>query len=204
MCRACPNPYRRESVRSLRQERSHGSQRNHRRSRIVIGHWLKDFRGTAFARDLTGRRSRRWYRLGRRDPFSGSIDQFVRTRVRGDLMRGLLFVLAWLMMMFGSWALAETRPLNPQSGGTIYQQHCLRCHGQAGDGLGSDARSLIVPPENLQSPRSRSKTDRELMLGISQGVLFSPMHGWRDRLSEQEMRDVLSYIRTFAPFLPVT
>lgn len=94
----------------------------------------------------------------------------------------------------------------PQSSGrgTIYQQHCLRCHGQAGDGLGPDARSLIVPPENLQSPRSRSKTDRELMLSISQGVLFSPMHGWRDRLSEQEMRDVLSYIRSFAPFLPVT
>lgn len=42
------------------------------------------------------------------------------------------------------------------------------------------------------------------MLSISQGVLFSPMHGWRDRLSEQEMRDVLSYIRSFAPFLPVT
>lgn len=122
----------------------------------------------------------------------------------GERMRARICTLALFVMMFGSWALAETRPPNPQVGGTIYQQHCLRCHGQAGDGLGPDARSLIVPPENLQSPRLRSKTDRELMLSISQGVLFSPMHGWRDHLSEQEMRDVLSYIRSFAPFLPVT
>ncbi len=119
-------------------------------------------------------------------------------------MRGRMVVIALLMMMFGSWAIAETRLSNPKNGGAIYQKHCLRCHGQAGDGLGPDARDLIVPPANFQSLRSRSKTDTELMLGISQGVLFSPMHGWRDRLSEQEMLDVLSYLRTFAPFLPVT
>jgi mono/diheme cytochrome c family protein len=29
------------------------------------------------------------------------------------------------------------------------------------------------------------------------------MHGWGDRLSEQELWDVLSYIRTLAPFNPL-
>jgi mono/diheme cytochrome c family protein len=30
------------------------------------------------------------------------------------------------------------------------------------------------------------------------------LHGWGDRLSDQEMWDVLSYVRTLAPFNPVT
>ncbi len=44
----------------------------------------------------------------------------------------------------------------------------------------------------------------ELLLAIKQGVLFSPMHGWKDRLSEQDMLDVLGYIRSLAPFNPIT
>jgi mono/diheme cytochrome c family protein len=35
------------------------------------------------------------------------------------------------------------------------------------------------------------------------GVVFSPMHGWGGRLTEQQMWDVLSYIRTIVPFNPV-
>jgi hypothetical protein len=34
----------------------------------------------------------------------------------------------------------------------------------------------------------------KLFLAIKQGVFFSPMHGWGGRLSDQEIRDVLSYI----------
>jgi mono/diheme cytochrome c family protein len=109
-----------------------------------------------------------------------------------------------VLMLFGSWAVAETRPAIPKNGEAIYQQHCLRCHGKAGDGLGPDARDLIVLPADLQSLKTRSKTDQELLLSISHGVLFSPMHGWRDRLSEQDMLDVLSYLRTLAPFHPIS
>ena len=44
----------------------------------------------------------------------------------------------------------------------------------------------------------------ELLLAIKQGVLFSPMHGWEDRLSDQDMWAVLIYVRTLAPFNPVS
>lgn len=59
-------------------------------------------------------------------------------------------------------------------------------------------------PGNFHSLKSRSKTDMELLLAIKQGVLISPMHGWGDRLSEQEMLDVLRSIRTLAPFNPIS
>lgn len=108
------------------------------------------------------------------------------------------------IILAGSWAVAQTLPGNLKQGESLYQRHCVQCHGAAGDGLGRDVKDLIVPPADFHSLKSRSKTDAELLLAIKQGVLFSPMHGWSDRLSEQEMRDILSYIRTLAPFNAVS
>ena len=93
---------------------------------------------------------------------------------------------------------------DPQNGKTIYQKHCLNCHGENGGGDGPDMQFLTVPPANFHSLESRSKTDWELMTVITYGVIFSPMHGWADRLTEQNRWDVLSYIRQLAPFNPVT
>ncbi len=89
---------------------------------------------------------------------------------------------------------------NPTNGQAVYEKNCLRCHGKNLDGQGPDARTLIVPPANLQAPLSRAKTDWELLITISHGVMFSPMHGWRERLTQDQIMDVLSYIRMMAPF----
>jgi mono/diheme cytochrome c family protein len=107
-------------------------------------------------------------------------------------------------VLTGSWALAQSHPENPGNTVSIYQQHCAGCHGVSGDGLGPDIKELIVPPVDFRSVKSRTKTDMELYLSIKQGVLFSPMHGWADRLSDQEIWDVLSYIRRLAPFNPIS
>lgn len=117
-------------------------------------------------------------------------------------MYSRILVGALMVMLAGSWAVAQS-PGNPKNGEKIFQQHCVGCHGTSGDGLGSDIKGLIVPPANFRAEKSRTKTDMELYLAIKQGVLFSPMHGWADRLSDQEIRDVLSYIRSLAPFNPI-
>lgn len=117
---------------------------------------------------------------------------------------GVCFIGVLAMVLVSSWVTAEVRQPSPKQGEAIFLQHCAGCHGKAGDGLGPDMKDLIVPPVDFRSLKSRSKTDSELLLAISQGVLFSPMHGWRDRLSQEDMLDVLSYIRTIAPFNAVT
>jgi cytochrome c oxidase cbb3-type subunit 3 len=86
-----------------------------------------------------------------------------------------------------------------KAGQGVYEQHCLRCHGAQLDGNGPDSQDLIVRPTDFRSSISRSKTDWELLVAISNGVLFSPMHGFRGKLTDQQMLDVLSYIRSVAP-----
>jgi len=107
------------------------------------------------------------------------------------------------VVLSASWVMAQSLTGNQKNGERIFQQHCAGCHGTSGDGLGHDIKELIVPPANFRAPKYRSKTDMDLYLAIKQGVLFSPMHGWADRLSDQEIRNVLRYIRSLAPFNPV-
>ena len=105
-----------------------------------------------------------------------------------------------LMLVTTSVVAAQTPRGNPKTGESIYKQHCLRCHGEKLDGNGPDAPDLIVRPANLQSTQSRTKTDWELLVALSNGVLFSPMHSYRGKLTDAQMLDVLSYIRSMAPF----
>ncbi len=98
-----------------------------------------------------------------------------------------------------SVAFAQVIRGDNKAGQGVYEQQCLRCHGAKLDGKGPDSQDLIVQPANLRSQISRSKTDWELLVAISNGVLFSPMHSFRGKLTDQQMLDVLSYIRSMAP-----
>lgn len=116
-------------------------------------------------------------------------------------MRAWIGLTALCLLVLGSvWAHAQSERGDPENGRLLYEQHCLRCHGENLQGNGPDARYLIVPPANLRSPEVRAKTDWELLIPIYHGVVFSPMHGWRGRMTYEQIRDVLSYIRMVAPF----
>lgn len=116
-------------------------------------------------------------------------------------MKGFIVGAALCVVILGSsWAVGQTPRGNPKEGQSVYQQHCLRCHGEKLDGKGPDSQDLIIHPANLLSPASRAKTDWELLVTISNGALFTPMHSFRGKLNDQQMLDVLSYIRSVAPY----
>lgn len=91
--------------------------------------------------------------------------------------------------------LAQEYPPDLSRGKAVYERHCLSCHGASGRGDGPAAASLRVAPANFQRFGSFLKSDEELLRTIEHGVVFSPMHSWRGQLTDEEMSDVLSYVR---------
>jgi len=111
-----------------------------------------------------------------------------------------LLVSSFGLLLIGSEGLAQDSSEDQANGQGIYETHCLRCHGSNGEGNGPDASTLTVPPINFQSVESRMKSDLDLRSAVVWGLAFSPMHQWFDKLTPQEMRAVVQYIRQIAPF----
>ena len=103
------------------------------------------------------------------------------------------------MLALSTWARAETPRGDAQKGLAVYERNCLRCHGPALDGRGPDAPQLVRPPANFHDRRSRKRGDAELEIIIKTGQTFTDMHRWKDTLDEQQIRDVIAYIRANAP-----
>ena len=113
-------------------------------------------------------------------------------------MKTILTLAMALISVSISVVFAQVIRGDAKTGQAVYEQQCLRCHGAKLDGNGPDSKDLVILPANFQAQKSRSKTDWELLVAISNGVLFSPMHGFRGKLTDQQMLDVLSYIRSVA------
>jgi cytochrome c oxidase cbb3-type subunit 3 len=120
------------------------------------------------------------------------------TTVKGATMKPTILTLLFIALST-SVIFAQGIRGDSKSGQAVYERQCLRCHGAQLDGNGPDSQDLIVQPADLRSQISRSKTDWELLVAISNGVLFSPMHGFRGKLTDEQMLDVLSYIRFMSP-----
>lgn len=123
------------------------------------------------------------------------------TRYERDMMRTAMVIAAVLAGIVGAsgFLAAQVPSGSADKGEAIYQAHCVRCHGTHGDGRGPDAKDLVVAPQDFHEPQSRDRSDFELLVAISNGVLFSPMHSFRGKLTDEQMLDVLSYIRAISP-----
>jgi len=112
---------------------------------------------------------------------------------------GICLLATLIIVMASSWVAAQGRTARGQ---VLYDEHCAGCHGLTGKGDGPNAARLTVPPANFHTARSRAKTDFELLTSISYGIAFSPMHAWRGKVTDEELLELVRYIRELAPFTP--
>jgi mono/diheme cytochrome c family protein len=90
-----------------------------------------------------------------------------------------------------------------QRGETIYTTLCVSCHGEDGMGTGPAAAEHNPAPAPI-ARTTRMMSDAYLLWRISEGgVPFqTAMPVWKDTLSQQQIWDVVNYVRTLASGMP--
>ena len=87
---------------------------------------------------------------------------------------------------------------NLARGEQVYKRYCAGCHGASGQGDGY--RILGADPADFTAPATKEKSDAVLLETIHEGELKMP--AWKPRLSQEEVLDVLAYIRELARHKP--
>jgi mono/diheme cytochrome c family protein len=91
-------------------------------------------------------------------------------------------------------------------GQTVFQLHCVGCHGDKGDGKGAVAEDFVVKPRDFtlgmfkfsSTSRNALPTDEDLKTTISNGLPTSAMPNYR-LLDDASKNAVITYIKTFSP-----
>ena len=120
------------------------------------------------------------------------------------MVHRLLVVLGGLAIVASVSAAGERGPGNPHKGPALYKEYCLRCHGAMLDGKGPEAAKLSRQPTDFHKYLSRVKGNLELEVTIRQGRKLTAMHEWDTLLSDQQIYDLIAYIRSAVPQLEVT
>jgi mono/diheme cytochrome c family protein len=89
---------------------------------------------------------------------------------------------------------AVTAKGDARAGKELYGKHCATCHGPRGKGDGLKIVGAEVA--DLASPSTQQKLSADLMKTIHEGRPEKVMPAWKWRLSEQQTKDVLAYLRT--------
>lgn len=81
-----------------------------------------------------------------------------------------------------------------------YKHFCWQCHGMTGNGMGLNVQDMSVQPRDHTSAKAmRGRSDADLFkvikeggLSIDKSVLMPP---WKDSLSDDEITDLVKYLR---------
>lgn len=100
-------------------------------------------------------------------------------------------------------AARQANPVKPTpeslaKGKKYYGYDCAMCHGKDGDGKGEVGGDMKVKPSDFSALGTlKDHTDGELFYIIKNGKASMPPEG--DRLKDEELWNLVNYIRTFSP-----
>jgi mono/diheme cytochrome c family protein len=101
-------------------------------------------------------------------------------------------------------ALADGPAGSAQAGKEVFQQNCVICHGPKGKGDGPAAAGLPAKPANFSERSSSEQRQLNVVTNGGAAEKLSPvMPPWGESLTEQQIRDVVAYVRTELSGAPV-
>ena len=106
-----------------------------------------------------------------------------------------------LVLAAGAPAFAQG---DAKAGQAIYEQKCLLCHGDKGDGKGAGAEHLLPRPRDftrglykIRTTANKPPTDQDLFKIITDGMPGTSMPPWAV-LPEKDRWNLVAYLKTFA------
>lgn len=83
-----------------------------------------------------------------------------------------------------------------------FNRFCSKCHGTGGKGDGPQADALVTKPRDFTDcARMKGITDEVAFKAIKEGGesvgLSKDMPAWKDGMEDDEIRDLVAYVRTF-------
>lgn len=84
----------------------------------------------------------------------------------------------------------------------VYQSRCEVCHGVDGKGQTATGSRMLPRAGDLTSVSSQSKSDGALFWIIGNGLPHTGMPGWKDVLKENQIWQLVHYIRTLPQGIP--
>lgn len=119
--------------------------------------------------------------------------------MREGLVKGLAIPLG-LALLAGGAAAAQG---DAKAGRALYNKWCTSCHGVRGKGDGPVAANLPVKPGNhTDGARMNTLPDTYLFTIIKQGgqavQKSQMMPPWGTQLTDQQIRDLIAYVRSLA------
>jgi mono/diheme cytochrome c family protein len=108
--------------------------------------------------------------------------------------------IAWVSMMLSvatAVLVAQAFGADLAMGKSIYGDKCLKCHGEKGRGDGRKAADLEKKPADYTDKAKMAKfTDEDLTKAVKEGK--KPMPAFGKKLTDEQIDNVIAYIRTFA------
>lgn len=111
----------------------------------------------------------------------------------------------WILACSALWLAGadSTEAQNQSEGKKLYLTYCSSCHGDSGKGDGPAAPSLPVKPANHTDGTVMNQLSDKFLLDIiskggSAAGKSAMMPGWGGQLKEDQLRDIVAYIRSIA------
>ena len=113
--------------------------------------------------------------------------------LRGSCARGASAAAVMLVVVA---PLGAASPADLSRAAATYTRLCARCHGEDGRGVASRSRTAL--PDFTSAAWQRSRTDAQLLANVLNGM-GADMPAFDDRLSREEAREQVAYVRRFGP-----
>jgi mono/diheme cytochrome c family protein len=119
-----------------------------------------------------------------------------------------LLIVAAVQRHAGAQSAASASAAGASSRGkTVYDAHCVECHGTSGKGDGPAALLLNPRPRDFTVGRYKLRstetgnlpTDDDLIRTIRRGMFGSAMPAWDKVLSDDDIRAVVDYVKSMSP-----